>query len=58
MTDTRTAIRELIAIQLKATAAIDLQMAQALIGKGKKELQAHFLRSAELMVKAAKELES
>lgn len=50
------AIRHLLSIQLKATGALQLQMAAALIGKGQDELRKHFSQSAELMLKAAKEL--
>lgn len=52
----RQAQREILAFQLKACAALQLQMAAALIGKGQDELRAHFQQSAELMVKAIKEL--
>lgn len=48
--------RELLAIQLKACAALQLQMAAALIGKGQDELRAHFMQSAEIMAKAIRGL--
>jgi len=50
------AIRELLVIQLKATAALQLQMAAALIGKGQDELRNHFLQSSRLMAETVKEL--
>ncbi len=54
--DTQKAIRDLIAIQCKATAALQLQMAAALIGKGQDQLREHFQQSAETLARAAKEL--
>jgi len=56
MSDHRKQIRDLIAIQCKAMAALQLQMAAALIGKGQDELRQHFQQSAEVLAKAAKEL--
>lgn len=56
MMDSKQAIRDLLGIQLRATAALQLQMAAALLGKGQDELRSHFMQSAELMAKASKEL--
>lgn len=50
------AVRDLLAIRLRATAALQLQMAAALIGKGQDELRQHFQSSAELMLVAHKEI--
>lgn len=50
------AIRDLLAIRMKATATLQMQMATALTGKGQDELRAHFIESATLLLDAAKEL--
>lgn len=50
------AARELLAIRLKATGIIQMQLAAALAGKGQDELQAHFIDSSKLLIKAAREL--
>jgi uncharacterized membrane-anchored protein YhcB (DUF1043 family) len=49
-------LRELLGIQLMAMGALQLQMAAALIGKGQDELRNHFAQSAELMLRASKEM--
>jgi len=49
-------IRDLLAIRLRATAALQLQMAAALMGKGQDELRQHFMDSASLMAEAIREL--
>lgn len=57
MSDTLSAqINDLLAIQLMATAKLQFQMAEALIGKGQDELRRHFAQSAELMLKAGEAL--
>lgn len=50
-------IRDLLVIRLKATAALQLQMAGALVGKGQDELCKHFMESAKLMAEVCKELQ-
>jgi uncharacterized membrane-anchored protein YhcB (DUF1043 family) len=45
-------IRDLLCLQLKAMAALQSQMAAALLGKGQDELRKHFTESAELLMKA------
>lgn len=52
------AIRDLLAIQCKATATLQLQMAAALVGKGQDQLREHFMDSARVLVKAATELKA
>jgi hypothetical protein len=49
-------ISGLVAIQLKAMAALQMQMAAALTGNGQDELRKHFLDSASLMMRAVKAL--
>lgn len=53
---TTTAIRDLLAIHLKATALLQMQMATALTGKGQDELRRHFIDSAGLLIEAAGEV--
>lgn len=48
--------RDLLRIQLRATAALQAQMAAALLGKGQDELRKHFTDSADLLMRAHKEL--
>jgi hypothetical protein len=50
------AIRDLLAIRMKATATLQMQMATALTGKGQGGLRRHFIDSATLLLDAAKEL--
>lgn len=54
--DTDAALRGILCIQLRATAALQSQMSAALIGKGQDELRKHFNDSAELMMRAHKAL--
>lgn len=56
MPDYQADLRELTAIRLRAMAALQLQMAAALVGKGQDELRRHFADSAELMIEAASRL--
>jgi len=56
MSEHRKQIRELLAMQCNAMAALQLEMAAVLIGKGQDELRQHFQQSAEVLAKAAKEL--
>ena len=49
-------LRDLLCIQLRATAALQMQMSAALLGKGQDELRKHFADSAELLMRADKEL--
>ena len=49
-------ITGLVAIQLKAMAALQLQMAAALTGKGQDELREHFIDSAKIMMRAVQAL--
>lgn len=48
--------RDLLSLQCKATAALQLQMSSALTGKGQDELRKHFAKSAELFVKCARHI--
>ncbi len=49
-------ITGLVAIQLKAMATLQLQMAAALTNKGQDELREHFTESARIMMRAVKAL--
>lgn len=49
--------RELLQIQLRASAALNAQMAAALIGSGQDKLRKHFQTTAELLMSAHAELE-
>lgn len=56
--ETGRAIRDLVAIQCKATATLQLQLAGALTSKPEQELlREHFVISAGVLMRAAKELE-
>lgn len=50
------AIRDLLRIRMRAMAALQLQLAAALAGKGQDELRKHLSDSAELLLEAHKEL--
>lgn len=52
------AMRDMLALRLKLTAKLQMQMATALTGKGQDELRKHFIDSAGLLIEAAKELQS
>lgn len=54
--DVTATLRGLLCIQLRATAALQMQMSAALLGKGQDELRKHFADSAELLMRADKEL--
>jgi len=56
--ESRQAQRELLQIQLRASAALNMQMAAALIGRGQDELRKHFQSNAAIMLSAHKELEA
>lgn len=49
--------RELVQIQLRASAALNMQLAAAMLGKDQDELRKHFQSNAELMMLAHKELD-
>ncbi len=44
--------RELVQIQLRASAALNMQLATSLIGRGQEEMRKHFLQTAEVMMSA------
>lgn len=54
MTDLARMETDMLALRLRLTATLQLQMAAALIGKGQDELRKHFGESAELMLTASK----
>lgn len=44
--------REIVQIQLRASAALNMQLAASLIGRGQEEMRKHFLQTAEVMMSA------
>lgn len=44
--------RELLQIQLRASAALNMQLAAALIGRDQDEMRKHFQQTAEVMLSA------
>lgn len=49
--------RSLVQIQLRASAALNMQLAASLMGRGQDDLRNHFQRNAEVMMSAHKALE-
>lgn len=50
--------RSLVQIQLRACAALNMQLAASLLGRGQDDLRNHFQRNAEVMMSAHKVLET